>query len=300
MVRRPGTALVGALVAIGALVATWALAFHSAAAHRLDASVLRGFLGLDRGRVTHLAHGIAHLCDPQPFVVFSAILIGIALVRRRPRVALAVAVILAGANVTTQLLKPALAAPRFSGTLGFFGQIDAVSWPSGHATAAMSLALCAVLVTPARRRPLVAAAGAVFAVAVVFSFLTLRWHYPSDVLGGFLVATAWTLSGVAAVWWADARWPRRHSSTTATAPSRSEALAPAMLAALAALLLFGLVLLARPEQVVSYARGHTTFVIGAGAIALLGLALVTGLALATGSGPAPTAARRRRSPRGSG
>ena len=63
------------------------------------------------------------------------------------------------------------------------------SWPSGHATAAMSFALCAVLAAPARLRPLVAAVGAAFAVAVCYSFLALAWHYPSDVLGGFLVAT---------------------------------------------------------------------------------------------------------------
>ena len=99
--------------------------------------------------------------------------------------------------MTTQLLKPLLAEPRsvLPGDIA----VGAISWPSGHATAAMSLALCSVLAAPARLRPAVAALGAVFAVAVSYSFLTLGWHYPSDVFGGYLVATAWTLLGIAAL-----------------------------------------------------------------------------------------------------
>ena len=94
--------------------------------------------------------------------------------------------------MTTQLLKPLLAAPRPI-TLLEFPVVAAASWPSGHATAVMSLALCSVLAAQARLRPFVAALGAAFAVAVCYSFLELGWHYPSDVLGGFLVAAAWTL-----------------------------------------------------------------------------------------------------------
>jgi membrane-associated phospholipid phosphatase len=63
----------------------------------------------------------------------------------------------------------------------------------------MSFALCGVLVTPTRLRPLVVAVGAAFAVAIFCSFLTLEWHYPSDVIAGFLVASIWTLLGAAAV-----------------------------------------------------------------------------------------------------
>jgi membrane-associated phospholipid phosphatase len=35
----------------------------------------------------------------------------------------------------------------------------------------------------------------------------LAWHMPSDVLGGYLVATFWTALAVAAVRAADRRWP---------------------------------------------------------------------------------------------
>ena len=109
-----------------------------------------------------------------------------ALARRAPRIAIAVAVILLGSNLTTQLLKPALALPQP------FPGIDTATWPSGHATAAMALALCLQLVVPARRRPLTAALGGLFVVGVAYSVLILGHHEPSDILGGFLVAGTWT------------------------------------------------------------------------------------------------------------
>ena len=59
----------------------------------------------------------------------------------------AVGVLLVGAGVTTHALKHLLAEPRYADWLGFRDQIEAVSWPSGHGTAAMTLALCAVLVS---------------------------------------------------------------------------------------------------------------------------------------------------------
>ncbi len=130
----------------------------------------------------------------------SAVPVIVALVRRRPRHAAVMLAIVLGANLTTQILKPLLAAPRplndvVDGTYLF---VNAASWPSGHATAAMSLCLCAVLAAPSRWRPHVGALMAVFAIAVCYSFLELAWHFPSDVLGGFLVASVWGLGGAAA------------------------------------------------------------------------------------------------------
>jgi membrane-associated phospholipid phosphatase len=277
MARSPRLALLGALTTSALLALVWLLAYHVPLAHRLDASILAGFTGLSDPRVDRIANAVAQLCNPQPFVWWAAAITLIAVLRRRPRTAVAVAVILAGSNVTTQLLKPALARPRFSDLLGLADQVGSVSWPSGHATASMSLALCAVMVAPARWRPRVAALGGVFVVAVVFSFLTLHWHYPSDVLGGFLMATTWTLVAVAALRWAESRWPQRASA--ATPPRVGEALAPAAVAALAAATLAAAMLLARPQQVVAYVSDHTAFVVGAGAIGTLALALASGLAL---------------------
>ena len=197
------SALAAAGAAAGLLFVTWFAAFHVGAVERADQSILQGFSDVGRrGGVEPLANFIANLCSPQPYLYFAWIPMLVAVLRGRPRVALAIGVILLGANLTTHLLKPLLAQPRPAGLLHGVTTIGAASWPSGHATAAMSFVLCCVLAAPSRMRPFVVAIGAVFAVAVCYSFLALGWHYPSDVLGGFLVATTWTLlafSGLRAV-----------------------------------------------------------------------------------------------------
>jgi membrane-associated phospholipid phosphatase len=270
-------ALTGAMVATALLFLTWVLAFHVGAFARADRSVLGGFADLDRPRVDAIATFIADLCNPKPYVYLAGALVAIAAARRRPGLALVIALIVFGANFTTQLLKPGLAAPR--PVPAGVQQIGSSAWPSGHATAAMALALCLVLAVPARLRPAAAALGAAFAVAVSFSFLIMSWHFPSDVFGGFLVATVWTLLGIAALSWFRSRRDepvvevRRRTSI-------KEALRPPAAAVLGALALAGIVALARPHAVVSYAQAHTAFVVGAGAIAALGLTLVTGVMLA--------------------
>jgi membrane-associated phospholipid phosphatase len=281
MPRRAAQALLGALLAAALLLVTWFLAFHVGVFERADQKILTGFVDLGTPRLRTLAVHIARLCNPKPFVYLAAIPVLVALLRRRPRVAAALVAALLGANVTTQLLKPLLAHPRAASLLGGSPPIGAASWPSGHATAAMSLALCSVLAAPGRLRPYVAALGAAFAVAVSYSFLTLEWHYPSDVFGGFLVAAIWTQVAAAAALASDPRQPRgatgRQSSRTLTT---REALGPPALAVLGALVLVGMVVLARPHEVVAYARIHSAFVVGAAAIAGLGLALATGVMLA--------------------
>ena len=279
MAIRARWALAGAAGCIALLAATWFAAFHISLVTHADQSIFSGFYDLHtHGDVVHAtASFIAHLCDPVPYVYLVTIPIIVALARRRPGLALAVVVILIGANVTTEQLKALLAEPRAAWLLGGMTPVVPKSWPSGHATAVMSLALASVLVSTRRWRPVVAAAGAVFVVAVCYSFLTLGWHYPSDVLGGFLVATAWTLVVIAGLRLSARRSAR--DSHTATRVSLGELAGPVGTAVAAAVALAGIVLVSRPHQVVAYAQGHRAFVVGAAAIAAAGFALPSAIAL---------------------
>jgi membrane-associated phospholipid phosphatase len=266
--------LAGAGAAAVLLVLSWVLALHVGFFERADQSIFNGFYGFNaRPHLSRVANFIAGLCDPSPYIFLAAVPVLVAIVRRRFRVLLAIGVILLGANVTTHVLKPLLAETRIDYGAGY-RQAFTGTWPSGHATAAMSLALCCVLAASPRLRPAVAALGGAFAVAVSYSFLVLGWHYPSDVFGGFLVAGVWTLLAVSMIFLADARWPR------APAPERDrvrlsvrDALAPQVAVLVGALAVVAAVVVTRPHAVLSYVQGHETFMFGAAAIGVLALGL---------------------------
>jgi membrane-associated phospholipid phosphatase len=273
---RRALAITGAACGAGLLILTWLLAYHVGVFERADQSVYSGFWGLRRPHIDPIARFIAGLCDPIQYLCLSSIPPLIAAVRRRRRLVLASSAILVGANVTTELLKLLLAHPRAASLLGGARPVGSTSWPSGHATAAMALALSLILVVPARLRPLTAGFGALFATAVSYSFLTLGWHYPSDVFGGFLVASIWASLALAAL---SPRWQGRREEDADRRTVR-QALAPPAAVVVGALGLAGLLALIRPHAVASYAQDHTAFMVGAASIGMLGLALATGLMLA--------------------
>jgi membrane-associated phospholipid phosphatase len=88
------------------------------------------------------------------------------------------------------VLKVALAHPRVQSVLGDH-QLGPVAFPSGHATAATSIAIAFAFVVPPDWRAAAAVIGACFVAAVGCSVMVLAWHFPSDVLGGILVASGW-------------------------------------------------------------------------------------------------------------
>lgn len=272
---RVRAALLAAATCVWVLVAAW-MVTQSASGRALDLAALQGFVSLARPRTVGPAETVAHLGDPLPFLLVTALLVAVALVRDRRSVALGVPLMMVAANATTQALKPLL--PDNRGEASLQGaHILPGSWPSGHATASMAMALGAVLVAPPRLRPLMAVLGAGFAIAVSFSLLALGWHLPSDVLAGYAVAAAWTALGVAGLWGLEERWPRRARREAPTSLSAT-LLAPAC-AACAGIGFTALVFLARPGAVLYYAQAHTTFMVGAAAIALTGVALATALAV---------------------
>lgn len=68
------------------------------------------------------------------------------------------------------------------------------SFPSGHAMGSMTLAMVVVLLAwPTRWRWLALLAAVVFVLLVGFSRIYLGVHYPSDILGGWMAATAWVV-----------------------------------------------------------------------------------------------------------
>jgi membrane-associated phospholipid phosphatase len=288
-------AFAGAAGGVLLMVITWFAVHDLAVLRRADANILSGFLDLHRPGLNHVTFAVASLCDPVPYVILAAVPVLIALLRGRTRIAVMLVVLLVGANETTEFLKPLLAGDR-DPVPGVY--LSHATWPSGHATAVMSLALAMIVAVPTRLRPRVAALMAAFAIAVVYSFLELGWHYPSDVLGGFEVASTWALVCVGGLWAYEARHPSPLPAAPGPRFSLGEALGPPMLLLVSGVALAAALTLARPHAVLGYARGHEALVLGAAAIAALSFICASGLNLVLrrppesgGRGPGPAAQR---------
>jgi membrane-associated phospholipid phosphatase len=211
MARQRFLVLAGAVSCALLTVAVWGLAFHVQRAQRLDARGLHALRQADPGWSGPFAERVAALANPIPFAILCLLVVAVATARLGIRNALILFGVLVVANVLTQELKEALAAPRdLYGSAG--DRVANASWPSGHATASMSLALCALIVLP--RWP-VALLGLAFTAGVSWSVVRLGWHFPSDVAGGYLVAAGAACAGVSVLGRPRAptaalrrRWPR--------------------------------------------------------------------------------------------
>jgi membrane-associated phospholipid phosphatase len=141
------------------------------------------------------------------FVAITAAgLVTIAFVRGGVGHAAIVAVILAGANLTTQGLKLVLERPNLLGDAAY---AVGNSFPSGHATLAASLGLACVLVVPRRARTPVAVVAAALTAAVCASTIIAGWHRLADVEAGILIALAWASLATAVLVLVQGWIPRR-------------------------------------------------------------------------------------------
>ena len=88
---------------------------------------------------------LAHLGDPLPLLAMLAAVCAFALAVGRRREALAAVAVVAGANLTTQVLKVAPRAPALPVRARATDQPGPIAFPSGHATAAASIAIAFAL-----------------------------------------------------------------------------------------------------------------------------------------------------------
>lgn len=178
--------LVLAVTAAVLLAALYLLAVRTHWGQRLDDAALDG-------RTTHptVLRATGHLLTTisvGSLAFLGAAILGIAIARRRVHLAITAGVLVVGANVTTEVLKDLILGRR---DLVPPPDIIGPSFPSGHTTVAMSLAVALVLVVPTRWRTVAAVLGLLYACMVGAGTVTAGWHRPSDVLGGFLVVTMW-------------------------------------------------------------------------------------------------------------
>jgi membrane-associated phospholipid phosphatase len=123
------------------------------------------------------------------FVATAALgLLSLAIARGGFGLAVAVFVLLGGANLTTQALKLVLERPDL---LAGAAYSPGNSFPSGHVAIVSSLALASVLVVPRPVRTVVAVLGAALIATVGVSTMIAGWHRLADVEGAIFISLAW-------------------------------------------------------------------------------------------------------------
>jgi len=197
-----------AAVSVVLLAILYVVAVHTEWGQRIDDAALDG--RTTRIAVLDATDRVLDTISYASLAFGSAAVVLIALARRRPHLAIAAGVIILGSNITTQLLKKVvLDRPDFGLARD---PHELTNWfPSGHSTVAMSLAVALVLVVAENARPWAAVGGLVYATAVGAGTVTAGWHRPSDVLGAYLVVTAWTGVTVAVLIWTEGAERARQS-----------------------------------------------------------------------------------------
>jgi membrane-associated phospholipid phosphatase len=223
-----------ALATLAALLfmGVYFVAVHTEWGQRLDATALEGGAQVDRPRVEEATEDLLTTISVASVAFIGGGIVLVALGRGRFHLAVGAGIIIAGSCVSAQLLKRViLTRPELLATLDPGSANN--SYPSGHTTVAMSIALAAVIVTPRRARGLVAVVAGGYAIGIGEAVLLLGWHRPSDAIGSYLLVMVWAT--VTAAWLAAtrARLVRRQGSSTAAPPLLSPVLAAFGAAALA-------------------------------------------------------------------
>jgi hypothetical protein len=167
-----------------AVVLLWRLFVRGERGQLLDTVALEGN-AIGQDQVDGLASTVLNAVSLASLAVVTIAVAVIALARGRVLLTVVVVAFVAAANVVTQVLKNGLYRPDFG--------VDPErvtagnSFPSGHATVAMSVVIALVLVVPARLRGVTAVVGAVYATVAGVATMSLGWHRPSDVAGAVLI-----------------------------------------------------------------------------------------------------------------
>ena len=163
------------------------VALHTGAGQRLDERAMRAVVA---GRDTELTVlSLLGRVSIGAVLAVSIVCVVLAIMRGRVRLAVAALLVIAGANVTTQLLKEVLL------ERSALDVIAPNSLPSGHTTVVASAVAALLLAAPWALRLPVVVAGTFAVVVTGASTVVAGWHRPADVIAALAVCLAWAAAG---------------------------------------------------------------------------------------------------------
>lgn len=221
--RRWGRHATHAAVALAAIGGFFAIA-HAMTGRRgsvLDHGVVRAIGKSRRPSITLIARGVTSFGSVAGGFVVA--LSAMAAARRRPRSAAQIAVGALGGLVAELGIKRFYARKRPT-LLEHLEQVKSTSFPSGHAMASASLYLTLALVASRSRRlrahrAAIVAGASCIAGAIGTTRVYLGVHWPTDVLGGLALGTAWACAVEAAFDFTGAERAERDVAIAAALPT---------------------------------------------------------------------------------
>ncbi len=114
--------------------------------------------------------------------------------KKRPRAALVMLVVPALAGVTSTILKEAFGRLR-PALVPHLDTVSSLSFPSGHAVNTAAIFLLAALLLQGQRQSLRWTFAIGGTLMIGWSRLALGVHWPSDVIGGWMMGLAFALAG---------------------------------------------------------------------------------------------------------
>jgi undecaprenyl-diphosphatase len=184
-------------LAVGAFIAIRHLAALEHDLGAFDRGILVWMAGLRSPRLTDVMVNLTALGSPTVVGIFTVITLAFLIALRDGLRTLHLVVASLGTWGLTNGMKHLIERQRPT-VVGHLVQVSGFSFPSGHSLAAAALYVTIAIVAASRLRAgapkvIVVAAAASIVTAVAASRVYLGVHYPSDVVSGALIGTAWAL-----------------------------------------------------------------------------------------------------------
>ena len=280
-VRRIAAPVAAAALAAAGVAVTYRVFVRTSLGQVVDTTALQG-ADVEHARAVELMSRTLNGTTLASLVLVCLAVAAIGLVRRRIDLAVGAAALVLAANATTRLLKLRLERPELDG----FPAPN--SFPSGHTTAAASVAFALVLVLPQAIRGMVSLIGSAYVMVIAVATVWAEWHRPSDTMAAMFVVLGWGALVVTLL-----RIARLRTPGTVERPHRLSTLLFLVTGAVAsAAALLGLIAVVLSERVTpDLVSGRFTFLTGvAGITAVVAVTFLIWTRLATGDQPAETGA----------
>ncbi len=190
-----GAALFAALVVVGYLTFVQGTATQSIddAAYFGRNAVGQRVTRFDRNILDHITLGTV--------LLGAVVVLTVTIYRRAFRVGIIAVLGFGSAVVLADILKVVLPRPDLAhDEINFPESLKGNSYPSGHTTVSMSIALAIILIAAANWRPWLAIVAGIVEATLATGVVFAGWHRPSDALGGVALAgLCMSVAGAAAI-----------------------------------------------------------------------------------------------------